>query len=261
MKIFKWVCMAMIAVMLTACGIVETGEVGVRKSIGKVDTQEVQQGFYTAIMSSVDTYTFKETSFELRDLKPRAADNLSLKDLDITVYYQMAPDKIADFASEYSGMSARFAGDHFIRPGLILVRNLASGEVNDQVAKMPSLTLHQNRNTLEEAVKKGLQAQLDLKTPGYFTINRVVVTSIQTDPAIEASIQKSIQAEKDLEIATKQVQVKQQQALANEKLTQSLTPAYLQYEYIKALQACGERGDCTMIVDSGNTPKMVNLGK
>ena len=261
MKIFKWVCMAMIAVMMTACGIVETGEVGVRKTIGKVDNQELHEGFYTAVMSSVDVYTFKETAFELQNVKARAADKLSLKDLDVTVYYQAAPDKIAEFAANHSGMSARVDGEHFIRPGLVLLRNLASREINDQVSKLPSMTLHQNLDVLEDAVKAGLQAQLEAKVPGYFTVNRVVVANLQTDPAIEASIQKSIQAEKDLEIATKQVQVKQQQALANEKLTQSLTPAYLQYEYIKALQACGERGDCTMIVDSGNTPKMVNLGK
>ncbi|WP_374335374.1 SPFH domain-containing protein [Methyloversatilis sp.] len=260
MKYIKVAIVMLFAAMTTACGFIETGEVGVRKTFGKIDNEEVSVGFYTAVLSSVDTYSIKETVVDLKDLKPRALDNLSLRDLDVSVYYTVNPSIIAEFSASNAGMSAK-GEDGRIYPGYNLIQRLASGEINDKVAKMESLKLHQNRDTLENDVLAGLQAQLDAKVPGGFKVTRVVVTGIQTDPAIEASIQKSIQAEKDLEIATKQVQVKQQQALANEKLTQSLTPAYLQYEYIKALQDCASSKDCTMIVDQSSSSKMLNVGR
>lgn len=259
-KFMKMAAVLVFAAMTTACGFIETGEVGVRKTFGKVDTEELGVGFYTAVASSVDVYNVKETVVDLKDLKPKAADNLSLRDLDVSVYYTVNPAIIADFAASNSGMSARGA-DGKIYPGYNLIHRLAAGEINDKVAKMESLTLHRNRDKLESNVLAGLQAELDKKVPDGFKITRVVVTGILTDAAIEASIQKSIQAEKDLEIATKQVQVKQQQALANEKLTQSLTPAYLQYEYIRSLQDCANSSGCTMIIDQSSSSKMLNIGR
>jgi regulator of protease activity HflC (stomatin/prohibitin superfamily) len=259
-KSFKAVLILLATLSMTACGFIETGDVGVRKTFGEVDPKEIPVGFYTSVMSDVDVYIIKETVVDLQNLKPRASDNLSLRELDVSVYYTINPEIVAEFTSTNSGMSAQ-AENGKIYPGYLLIERLASGEVNDAVAKMPSLTLHQNRNTLEAAVHEGLQKQLDSKVVGGFKVTRVVVTAIQTDPAIEASIQKSIQAEKDLEIATKQVQVKQQEALANTQLTKSLTPEYLDYERIKAEQACAENPGCTMIIDRSGSQKLVNIGR
>ena len=261
-KLFSLAAAVFVALALTGCGFgfIKTGEVGVRTAFGKIDQQAVPEGFYTAFLSSVDEYTAKETSVDLDKLTPRAKDNLTLKDLDVTIYYKVNGGKIASFASTHSGMSARLERDDFYRAGYRLIENLARGVSYDAVSKYDSLTLHQNRQALEESIKTGLQGVLNADTPGMFEITRIVVRSIQTDPAVEESIRKSIAVQKDLEVATKQVQVKQQEAFANEKLGQSLTPAVLQSQYIKAIDKCAERQGCTLIVGGGTNPQF-NLPK
>jgi hypothetical protein len=258
-KLLVLAAVVLLASQMTGCGVIHTGDVGMRTQFGQVSSEPVPVGFYTAILSSVDEYTAKETFVALNGLKPRAHDNLTLKDLDVTVYYRMEPAKIPSFAMTHSGMSAKFDNDAFTRPGYILLSNVAQGVISDEVSKLDSLTLHQNRQTLEANIKKSLQTTLDGSDKGYFDVTRVIVQAIQTDPAIEASIQKSIQAGKDLEAATKQVSVKEQLAYANEKLAQSLTPAYLQHEYIEALKDCATSKSCTMIIDGSKGGALVNL--
>ncbi|WKZ86284.1 SPFH domain-containing protein [Ralstonia pickettii] len=259
---------------LTGCGgTINTGNVGVRTSFGKVDPQEVHEGIYVAILSHVDEYTVKETSIELENLQPRARDNLTLKDLDATVYYKTNPSKIAEFVSTHSGQSAVMKGENFARPGYFLVQNIAKGQLSDEVSKLDSLTLHQNRQKLEDAVRASVQAELD-KDPtvrGTFEVTRVVVRTIMTDPTIEDAIRQAVSAQKQLEAKEKQIEIAKKdaeiektrasgKAAANAALNQTLTKDYLQHEYNEALLACAQRAGCTMIVGSaGNT--LLNVGK
>ncbi len=252
-----------IASLLTGCaGVIETGNVGVRTSFGKIDLDEVGEGFYTNPFSSVLEYTARETSVEVIDLQPRAKDNLTLKDLDVSVYYTMAPEKIADFSATHKMMSASLTGDgDMIRPGYILLENQARGVIYDSVSRFDSMTLHQNRQALEADIMKNLRAELEKSDPGYFKITRVVIRGIQTDPQVEDSIRKSVAKDKEFEAAEKDVQVKKKMAAANLQLAESLTPAFLQHEYIGAIAECAKRQGCTLIVGGGNSVPLINLPK
>ena len=50
-------------------------------------------------------FSAKEIALDLNDLRPKAADNLSLQDLDVTVYYNAAPGAIADLMVKYANAS------------------------------------------------------------------------------------------------------------------------------------------------------------
>lgn len=234
--------------LLTACGQIETGNVGVRTSFGKIQAEEEAPGVYTALLSHVDEYTTKETYVSLQNLTPKAKDKLILKDLDVTVYYKTNPAKVADFASTHSGMSARMQDESFIRPGYILIDNVARGIVSDQVSEFDSLTLHQNRTDLEAVIKASLTAQLDKTDPGYFEITRVVVSSLLTDPSVEESIRKNIAMTNEIDTARKEVQKKLEEANAMTKTANALTPMLLQHEYIQAIDKCASNSGCTLFV-------------
>jgi regulator of protease activity HflC (stomatin/prohibitin superfamily) len=259
-KKLMMILMVAIASLLTGCGFVETGNVGVRTAFGQVESQEIQPGFYTAFFSHVDQFTVKETFVALENMTPRAKDNLTLKDLDVTVYYKMAPGKVADFAVGHAGMSVKAVGENFARPGYVLLENIARGVIYDEASKFDSLTMHQNRQGLESAITKSLVEALGKSDPGYFEITRVIIRSIQTDPQVEESIRKAVAKDKELEAAQKDVQVKQQMADANERLAHSLSPAFLQHEYIGALNECAKNQHCTMIVGGSSTP-LLNITK
>lgn len=259
---------------LTGCGgTINTGNVGVRTSFGKIDPVEVGEGLYVAVLSHVDEYTTKETSIELENLQPRAKDNLTLKDLDATVYYKTNPSKVAEFVSTHAGQSAKMQGDDFSRAGYFLVQNVSKGQLSDEVSKLDSLTLHQNRQKLEDAVRISVQKELDSdpNIRGTFEVTRVVVRTVMTDPTIENSIRQAVSAQKELEakekallIAKKDADIEKARAdgkaAANAALNQTLTKDYLQHEYNEALLQCAQRPNCTMIVGTaGNT--LLNVAK
>lgn len=246
---------------LTGCfGVIDQGNVGVRTQFGSIDPKPVT-GTYTSFFSSVDEYTTKETNVTLENMKPRAADNLTLEKLDVVVYYSTRPDKIPNFQATFGGQSAQLNGDSFYRPGYVLVEATARGATMDAVSKMDSLTVHANRQALQDQIQRELQTSLDKQVPGTFTVTRVMVTSVETDPSIEQSIRDNVTAGKRLDTAKKLVAVKEQEALANQQIAQTLTPEFLQHEYNQAIASCATSDKCTLIVDgsSGGTQKLVNV--
>src|SRR5690349_7275615 len=94
-----WIVLIVIAAVLvfSSSYVIETGNVGVKKTLGTVDLDEVTPGFHLRLplVTSVLEYSGKENTFDLTDLTPKAADNLSLRDLDVTVFYSTAANKIA----------------------------------------------------------------------------------------------------------------------------------------------------------------------
>jgi regulator of protease activity HflC (stomatin/prohibitin superfamily) len=257
-----------LSIGLSGCGgIIETGSVGVRTTMGDISQQEEGQGIYGAFFSHVDEYTVKETSIDLNDLTPRAKDKLTVKDLEVTIYYRGMPGTIAKFVSTHAGQSAKFEHEGFLRPGYYLVANLAKGAVYDSVTEFDSLALNQNRSELEGKIKAQTQALLDADTSvkGTFAVTRVVVRKIQTDPTIDQAIQQTVLAQQQLtqkanqaEVAKKDAEIAkiraEGQSNANDQLQKSLTPAFLQHEYNQALQACATNEHCTMIIgQNGNT--------
>lgn len=246
------------ALALGACGFIDTGTVGVRTQQGQIQSKVEHAGFYTSFLSSLDEYTIKETTVDFEKLTPRAKDNLRLESLSVTVYYQANGDMLPDFQSKHAGQSLQLSGDSFIRPGYVLIHNVGSGVINDSVSHFDSLTMHQNRTALELEIKTNLQTALNIEEPGMFQITRVIVTDLHTDPSIEASIRQAIMAQKQVETATQIVQVKKQEALANEQVAQSLTAPYLQHEYNQALLECAKNEHCTMIV-GGNSNAQIQL--
>lgn len=257
---------------LAGCGgVINTGEIGVRTTMGDVSQQEEGQGVYVAVFSHVDHYTVKETSIDLNDLTPRAKDKLTLKDLEVSVYYRGVPGAIAKFVSTHAGQSAGIEGESFWRPGYHLVSNLAKAAIYDQVPKFDSLDLNQKRADLETDIQQATQTALDADptVKGTFVVTRVVVRKIQTDPTIDQAIQQTVLAQQQLAQKENQAQVAHKdaeiakiraegQANANDQLQKTLTPAFLQHEYNLALQSCASNEHCTMVIgQSGNT--MLNI--
>jgi regulator of protease activity HflC (stomatin/prohibitin superfamily) len=245
-----WVVVIIVAaiIVFTSSYVIETGNVGVKKTLGTVDLDEVTPGFHLRLplVTSVREFSGKENSFDLTDLTPKAADNLSLRDLDVTVFYATSADKISDVAVKYAA-SEQPAEGGVLYPGYALVWREARGAVYEVVAKVDSLQLHKQRNELQADIQSLLQKRLDAEDPKVFNISRVVVRALNTDPSIEASIQLAVQNQKrleakkiEVEIAAKEAEIEvakaQGIAKANQIINASLTAEYLQHEINLALR-------------------------
>jgi len=270
------VVLAVVVLAMTSCGTVESGNVGVRTTLGKVDPQEVEPGIYFGIpgVSRVQEFSAKEIGIDLNDLTPKARDNLTLRDLDMTVYYRVAGASVADLYVKYAGQHTRDEGSRVNLPAYALLTRLARNAIYEQAARIDSLVMHTRRDELAAAVGKALQAELDANDKGVFTVSRVVIRALTTDPAIEKAIQESVAAQKQLETtkqriaiaeAEAQVEVKRAEGIAqaNHIINQSLTREYLQHESNLALQKFAEKGGTTTVVIPANmqTAPLINIGK
>jgi regulator of protease activity HflC (stomatin/prohibitin superfamily) len=261
---------------LASCGTIESGNVGIRTTLGKVNPEEVEPGLYFGVpgVSRVQEFSAKEIGIDLNDLTPKARDNLSLRDLDVTVYYRVLPTAVADLYIKYAAQHGLEEGKRSVYlPANGLLLRLARNALYEQAARIDSLVMHTRRDELAAAVQKALQVELDANDKGVFFVTRVVIRALTTDPAIEKAIQDSVAAQKQLETtkqriaiaeAEAQVEVKKAEGIAraNQIINQSLTREYLQHESNLALQKFAEKGGTTTVVIPANmqTAPLINLG-
>lgn len=268
------VVLAAVGFGVTSCGTIESGNVGVRTTLGQVNLDEIEPGIFLGVpgISRVAVFSGKEIALDINDLTPKARDNLSLRDLDVTVYYRVASASIADLTVKYAGQHQRDEASSVVLPAYGLVLRLTRNAAYEQAARIDSLVMHTQRDELASAIRKGLQAELDANDKGVFTVTRVVIRALTTDPAIERAIQESVAAQKQLETtkqrvaiaeAEAQVEIKRAEgvARANQIINQSLTREYLQHESNLALHKFAEKGGTATVVIPANmqTAPLINI--
>lgn len=248
------------ALSLTACGVVDQGNVGVRTTFGKVNAEPVESGIYVAVLSSVREFTAKESAIALDNLTPKAKDNLSLKDLDVSVFYKTNPASIAGLHVKYAGQSARDDKSGIWFPAYRLLENIARGTVYDTIGtQYDSLTIHNKRSELETDIKTAMQKELDANDPNTFTVTRVVVRQVLTDPAIEESIRLKATREAELKAKIIQVQIAEKDVQIRNLQNQGLTSQILRDKELDVLKIAAEKGSM-FVVPQGSTP-MINVSK
>lgn len=243
--VFPVVVIAIIAFM--SAYTVETGNVAVERTLGKVNHEEMLQGlnFKLPFLTTRIEFSAKEIAIDIDDLTPKAADNLSLKDLDVSVFYRVPQDRISELMVKYAATAER-GRDGIYLPAFGLVWREARSTIYEQVSEIDSLQLHKRREFLQSAVLTELQERLERSDPGDIVITRVVVRALNTDPSIEAAIRDAVEAEKRLEAKQVQVEIAKKDAEieierakgiaeANNIINSSLTAEYLQHEVNTAL--------------------------
>lgn len=270
MRTFRKAILILAALALAACGRIETGSVGVRTDFNKtIEQTALNPGWYGAVLTSVDEYVVKETELKLDNLRPKAKDNLSLNDLDMSIFYTVNGAKVPALVTKYKGMSPKGDGGYY--PGFGLVDRLARGAIYDSVAQFDSLTMHTKRSELEKSIHEALQKELDKNDTGVFQITKVVVRSLVTDPALEQSIQQAVRVQKQIEAKQNEIKLAQAeaerkrveaegQARSNRILAESVTDQFIRYEQVKALREFAGQGTHTVLLPQDARP-LVNVGK
>ncbi|MEI8394180.1 MAG: SPFH domain-containing protein [Rhodospirillaceae bacterium] len=250
----------LVGFIASSVGAIETGNVGVETRWGTVAMQELQPGLYAAPLASVSQFSTKEIAVLIDNLTPKAADNLFIKHMDVTVYYRVFPGRVAPLLVKYAGQSEAFPDSGRVQaPCYRLVQTLARNAIYQEVAMINSLQVHQQREQIGVHVLALLQKELDANDPGSFQVTRVVVRSVVTDPAIEQAIQDAVNQQKRLEameirtrIAQKEADIRLTEAIgiakANEAINHSLTPEYLQHEANEVLKQFARNGGTSTIV-------------
>ena len=257
----KNVVVALLCVFIISCGRIETGHVGVRTDFNKtVDPIELNPGWYGAVFTSVNEFSIKEIEIPLNDMQPKAKDNLSLADLDVSVFYKVLPDKVSEMIIKYTGMS-EYSEYGMWLPSFGLVTRFSRGAIYDEVAKYDSLTVHTKRTELELGILAAIQTTLEKDDPNTFIITKVVVRQLTTDQSLEESIRTTVKVQKEIEAKNQQVllaiaeakRIKVEaegQAVANKAIADSITPQLIELRRIEAMQKFAGEGTHTVIMPS-----------
>ena len=239
---------------------VETGNVAVERTLGKVDHNEKGQGlnFKMPFLTNSLEFSAKEIAIDINDLTPKAADNLSLKDLDVSVFYRVPSERVSELFVKYASAAARGPDGVYMPAYGLLVRE-ARAAIYEQVSEIDSLQLHKQRELLQTAVLEELQGRLNQSDSGDIIVTRVVVRALNTDPSIEAAIRDAVEAEKRLEAKQVQVEIAKKDAEieierakgiaeANNIINSSLTAEYLQHEVNTALLEFADNNGSVVVI-------------
>jgi len=239
---------------------VQSGNVAVERTLGKVNHTEQGQGlnFKAPLLTTRQEFSAKEIAIDIDDLQPKAADNLSLRDLDVSVYYRVPPERVSELVVKYAASAIRGPGGVWL-PAYGLVVREARAAIYEKVSEIDSLQLHKQRELLQNEVLAELQGRLERSDSGDIFVTRVVVRALNTDPSIEAAIREAVEAEKRLEAKQVQVEIAKKDAEieierakgiaeANSIINQSLTAEYLQHEINKALHEFAENEGSVVVI-------------
>lgn len=274
MKTIRTLFLLATAVLLGACSQIDTGNVGVERTLGKVSTDALPPGVYFTLFKTVDEFTAKEVSFSLENLTPKSRDNLTMKDVDIDVYFKITPASIPGLFVKYQGDVVQHKqvvkdGTSDLLVAYSRVLREAREAVYKSIAGMDATTMHTKRTELAEAVRRTLQAELDATDKGAFTITAVNVRNLLTDPAIEAAIRGRAETDQAIEKKRKEVELAKAeaerlvveakgQADANDIISRSLTPSLERIKLAElqrdaAVAIAGKAGN-TVLLGGGATP-------
>lgn len=275
MKLIRTLFLLGIAALLGACSQIDTGNVGVERTLGKVNQEALPPGVYFTMFKTVDQFTAKEVSFQLENLTPKSRDNLTMKDVDIDVYYKVTPAAIPGLFVKYQGDVVQHkqvvkdgTGDLVVAYGRVLRE--AREAVYKSIAGMDATTMHTKRTELAESVRKTLQGELDASDKGAFTVTAVNVRNLLTDPAIEAAIRQRAETDQAIEKKRKEVELAKAeaerlvveangQADANDIISRSLTPSLERIKLAElqrdaAIAIAGKAGNTVLLGGGGAQP-------
>lgn len=274
MKTIRTLVLVLLAWLIAACSQIDTGNVGVERTLGKVSPEALPPGVYFTMFKTVDEFTAKEVSFSLNDLTPKSRDNLTMKDVDIDIYYKITPSVIPGLFTKYQGDLVQHK--RVVQDGtgdLVVAYSRVSREAREAVykaiAQLDATTMHTKRSELAEMVRAGLQRELDANDKGAFTVTAVNVRNLLTDPAIEAAIRQRAETDQAIEKKRKEVELAKAEAerlvvqaegeaKANRIVSESLTPALKEIKLAElqrdaAVAIAGKAGN-TVLLGGGATP-------
>lgn len=266
--------------LLAACTQIDTGNVGVERTLGKVSPEALPPGIYFTLFKNVDEFSTKEVNFQLNDMTPKSRDNLTMKDVDLDVYFKVNPGAVPGLYTKYQGDVVRHAD--MVQGGtkdLVIAFSRVSREAREavykSVAQLDATTMHTKRTELAELVRSGLQRELDNNDKGAFVITAVNVRNLLTDPAIEMAIRQRAETDQAIEKKRKEIELAKAeaerliveaegQARANQIVSASLTPALKEIKLAElqrdaAIAIAAKPGNTVLL--GGAAQPLINVGR
>jgi len=176
--------LAMLCITSSSCTIIRQGEVGVKRRLGKIDPEYVQQGpkgynFLTTTIIKVPTRT---VNIEVKPDLP-SKEGLTIRS-EISILYRMKPEAAPKIVQNI--------GLNYESEVILPVFRSASADVT---AKFLAKDMHSGeRGQIEQAIRKQMT---DILEPKGFIIDNVLMKSINLPSGLARTIEEKLQAEQE----------------------------------------------------------------
>ncbi|XLQ19742.1 MAG: prohibitin family protein [Candidatus Moraniibacteriota bacterium] len=226
--------------------VIPAGSTGVRTLFGKVKDKEISSGLHVINpLEHIERMTIRTEEYTMSGMQGEGlkagADQISALtneglpiDLDITVFYHLNENKASDVYREL-GLNYQ---EKIIRPE---IRSI----IREIIAQYNAKDVYSEKRA--EVSQKIQERMVESIEPRGIAVEQVLLRNVTLPAKLSASIQEKLQAEQDaqkydfiLEKEKKEADRKRIEAEgqrdAQITISESLTPKYLQYMYIKELK-------------------------
>jgi regulator of protease activity HflC (stomatin/prohibitin superfamily) len=172
------------AILLQACTIIRQGEVGVKRRLGKIDPQYVEQGpkGYNVITTKILKVPTRTMNIEVKPDLP-SKEGLTIRS-EISILYRIKPEAAPKIVQ---GIGLNYESEVI----LPVFRSSAA----DITAKFLAKDMHSGeRAIIEGAIRKQM---VDILDPKGFVIDNVLLKSITLPGGLARTIEEKLQAEQE----------------------------------------------------------------
>lgn len=222
-----------IAVLIGSITIINDGSVGVKKTLGDYNDEELGTGLHLAlpIISKIYEVDVKTRTIDEHVSVP-SKEGLVIE-MDVSVIYKIRADKASEIKQEVYGDVKDTLLVPYIRNG---IRDIVSGYVAQAVYQQDTRVL----------ISDSLETQLKDKLSDRLIIEDVILRDVTLPEKLKSAIEDKLNAEqrsiaKEFEVvqAQKDAEIEIEKAKgvaeANRIIAQSITKEYLQYRFIEGL--------------------------
>lgn len=244
------------ATIFGSCTVIRQGEVGVKRSFGKISPEPLMEGArgfnpFTTTITKLPTRTM---NIEVRTPLP-SKEGLTVQS-DVSILYRLE--------GSYAPKIVEKLGKNYEQVVILPVFRSAVADVS---ARYYAKDMHTGeRSEIEKSIQELMMKQL--KDRGFF-VEAVLLKSIVLPAGLTKAIEDKLEAEQDSQrmefILTKERQEAQRRTIEAEGIRDSqkiiaegLTPLLIQFKAIEAFNKLSTSPNSKIIITSADQPLMIN---
>ncbi|MBI1976376.1 MAG: prohibitin family protein [Candidatus Omnitrophica bacterium] len=238
------------AVSLTGCAVIEDGQTGIRKTMGKIEDQPLSTGVQANIPFFAEVETWNTKVQEVKESADVPSSEGLIVQLDISLLFRIEPQNAPLVRKTIGPYYRQTVIEPYIRDAVRLV-----------VSAYPVKATYseEGRAKISKEVLAHLKEKLE---PRGITVGDILLRDIRLPQRFKESIEAKLQAEqqalqKEFELlkAKKDAEIEiaraEGTAKAQEIIQATLSPQYLQYLWVKNLQ---DNQNVTYVATEANMP-------
>jgi regulator of protease activity HflC (stomatin/prohibitin superfamily) len=253
---FKIVTVLLLVVLFTNCRTIRQGDVGVKRTLGKIDSKPLQPGprAFNPFVSTIILVPVRTVNLEVNLALP-SKEGLNVA-AEISILFHVEPTKATKVIAEI--------GKDYQESVILPVFRAAAADVT---AKYMAKDMHTgNRAEIENEIRSRMMGILEERG---FVIEAVLLKSIKLPEGLYRAIEEKLEAEQQAQRMEFVIQQERQEAErrkieaagirdANKIISEGLTPQILQYKAIEAYRELSNSNNAKVIIGGGTESMIIN---